>query len=191
MARRASFRSIRRGPRRRSFWRSVVFEDSDTETISGSAVTTPRIIAPTATAVTGNTALPGDSTTIARLRGSLSVQTALGSAERVLFTFGLILLNTDDQGNFVEAAVPGPISDDFGGWMWRGSAVLPGDAAQGSAITVAAGQLLQYRFDIDTKAMRKQTLNQGVALIWQAFAYDAVTSETFEFGGYLASLILE
>ncbi len=186
MARRASFRRAVRAPKRRTFWRNALFQSEDTETLAALANSTPRAVTPVTAAAQGNTAVNEEGITLVRIRGSMSVQTGLLVAERVIIAAGLIVIQLDDQGTFTEAALPGPITNDFAGWFWRGQCVLPGDAGD-----FVAGDLNQYRFDVDTKAMRKLTLNEGLVFVWQVFAVDAITTETFEWAGSLAQLFME
>ena len=87
----------------------------------------------------------------------------------------------------METALPGPLTNDFADWIWRGQAAIPLDASD----PISASGLHSYRFDIDSKAMRKVTLNQGIVLVQETFAIDTISSEVFEWQGYIAVLIKE
>ena len=186
MARRVSFRGRSRAPKRRTFWRATAFSESITETIGAAGIGEPRFINPFAGA--GNSSIFEAGITLVRLRGHITVQTAITNAERVEIMLGLIVLNTDEDGAILDAQAPGPLSNDFADWIWRGQAAMPGDCIGQGGVS---GNPLNYRFEIDSKAMRKESENQTLGLVAEIFAIDAITSEVFEYQGYIASLFKE
>ena len=111
----------------------------------------------------GNTAIvtfnePG---TIVRIRGSGLAQLDQGGADgAAVYAMGLMVVS-DDQNTAGVTAIPSPLEDKDGDWIWHRSGVLR--TITGTDSDTYGSQV--DRFEVDSKAMRRVKQNDVLAMV--------------------------
>jgi len=104
--------------------------------------------------------------TIVRMRGEVLAFLSAGDIALAGFQLGIGMgIVSTDAFNAGAASVPGPLSDqDWEGWMWYQLVQL---SSVSSAIQGLVAPSAQVRIPVDSKAMRKLSDNEVLALVYE------------------------
>ena len=149
--------SVARAPRRRTEW-SLGPGGDDIATLDAATASA------SVNSVFGSGVIPlVGGLTITRIRGfvQLSLESATAAGDGYQYGLGIGIV-TSDAFTVGITAIPKPFTDaDWGGWLWHHIGAINAPIAGGAG----AVPLDNTRIEIDTKAMRKWSLNESLFLV--------------------------
>ena len=170
-----STQNFSRGPRRKTSWIIGPKQDTTSKSVAGASLWATGI-------QTGQ-----DGNTIVRIRGQISgvleVVTAVGDGfDNSAFGIGLV---TDEAFAAGVTSIPGPLSDDdWDGWMWH---QFLGPIIGQSVTELGVAPMEAFRFDIDSKSMRK--FEEGMTVVGVIELGSETGAATLKWGGRTRMLI--
>jgi len=160
------------GPRRQTFWETVNTTTFQTLTEGGTIAVVNTVVTE---AELDNVPNP----TLVRVRGNVFQRlggASTGVSDAVLIAHAIMVVDAKQLAIGI-TAMPLPLSDNSEDFLWFGSAFVanPGTTNFGSALDAV-------NIEVDSKAMRKITLNQVLVMVTEMSQQGGAGGEDVDFG---------
>ena len=172
MARRRTRSGLRLGPRRPTFWETVSTTAVQTLTDGGTVAAVNTLVLEAETDSVPNP-------TVVRIRGHVVQRMGINAAstgDAVLIAHAIMVVDAKQLAIGI-TAMPLPLSDNSEDFLWADSALL-----MNSTTTAFPGVQNTVDIVVDSKAMRKMTLNQVLVMVTEMDTQSGAGGEDVSFG---------
>ena len=166
-----TMRGRRSGPRRATFWESASSLALTTLT-DGGTISDVRVIV--SEAELDNVPAP----TLVRVRGVIGVRGGsnhVADNDAVLIAFAIMVVDAKQLAVGV-TAMPLPLTSNSEDFLWYGSTLIMNSPAGITDVLVAS------QIEVDSKAMRKVSINQALVLVTEMNQLQGVAGRDVQFG---------